>query len=388
MILVRSPTLTFAFVFTILSISLTITTVTIDQENLQNPLRFLIILPPLNCLFIFLFSATWIERLFRLSYIPFISLVILFCSSLTIAIISGLFLSISIVVYLNLIFYSLCSIFFLTILIVVSISYAYGSLFIHRYRNMMTVEQRSSDFPENLQPLGLDSIELEPDLHLFMSKLPGRRIRHDIRKIKDDLEQINVHTIISLNEPKELSFMDMTNKNPYSMEIYSSHVKRANIEHLIYPIRDRFIPKSVSNYIEFLYTLLMNIKHSNHNRILIHCMGGMGRTGMTVVCLELMYEYLIKNNNQPERKQNILERCFHYPLLLSKSCRVCQAIRHVRQARKGTIHNPLQIAFVHEFYARLQSASYMYYIKEIRRRNEALLLNNQDFFSTFNPLAI
>ncbi|CAF3295734.1 unnamed protein product, partial [Rotaria sp. Silwood2] len=34
----------------------------------------------------------------------------------------------------------------------------------------------------------------------FMSKLPGRRIRHDIRNIEDDLNQIQVHTIITLNE--------------------------------------------------------------------------------------------------------------------------------------------------------------------------------------------
>ena len=394
MILIRSPTLTFAFLFSVVSITLTILTVTIQHEQFTNPLRTLIICPPLNCLFVFLFSATWTERRFRLSYIPFISLLILFGLSLTLAIISGVSLSVSVVVYLNLIYYCLCSLLFLSVIITILICYGYGSLFIHRYRNMMTTEQQSAVPAQDTEPLKVDQVQFRSstghELTLFMSKLPGRRIRHDIRSIKDDLEQIQVHTIITLNEIKELSFMNMTKKNLYSMDIYAMHIKRANIEHLIYSVRDRFIPKSISDYIQFLYSMVMNVRNTNRNRILVHCMGGMGRTGMTVVCLDLMFEHLMTSEGEPERAQTFVERVCHYPLLLTSSCRVCQSIGNVRQARPGAIHNPLQIIFAHEFYGRLKSGSYMRDIKHILQHNENLLSNNQDDFytSTNNHLSI
>lgn len=394
MILIRSPTLTFAFIFSVVSITLTILTVTIQHEQFTNPLRTLIICPPLNCLFVFLFSATWTERRFRLSYIPFICLLILFGSSLTLAIISGVSLSVSVVIYLNLIYYCLCSMLFLSVIITILICYGYGSLAIHRYRNMMTTEQQSAVPPQDTQPLKVDQVQFRSttghELTLLMSKLPGRRIRHDIRSIKDDLEQIQVHTIITLNEIKELSFMNMTKKNLYSMDIYAMHIKRANIEHLIYSVRDRFIPKSISDYIQFLYSVVMNVRNTNRNRILVHCMGGMGRTGVTVVCLDLMFEHLMKPEDEPERAQTFVERVCHYPLLLTSSCRVCQSIGNVRQARPGAIHNPLQIIFAHEFYARLKSGSYMRDIQHILQHNENLLSNNQDDFytSTNNHLSI
>jgi len=249
----------------------------------------------------------------------------------------------------------------------------------------MTIEQQNNENIKDVENLSIDKLILKSsnnnELILFMSILPGRRIRQDIRNIKDDLNQIEVDTILTLNEIKELSFMNMTNKNIYNMDIYSMHIKRANIEHIIYPIRDRFIPKSISDYIQFIFCIIINANRFNRNRILVHCMGGMGRTGMTIVCLELAYEYIMKNTN----KQKFIESFCHYPFLLINSCRVCQAIGNVRQARPGTIYNPLQIMFVHEFYARLKSSSYMQQIKNILNLNDDMLLNNQnEFHSRFN----
>ncbi|CAF4295235.1 unnamed protein product, partial [Rotaria magnacalcarata] len=97
---------------------------------------------------------------------------------------------------------------------------------------MMTLEQQNSEISKDVEHLSIDKLLLKStnnnDLILYMSKLPGRRIRHDIRNIEDDLNQIQVHTIITLNESKELSFMNMTHKNIYNMDIYSMHIKRAN----------------------------------------------------------------------------------------------------------------------------------------------------------------
>jgi hypothetical protein len=86
------------------------------------------------------------------------------------------------------------------------------------------------------------------------------------------------------------------------------------------------------------------------------------------------------NTKKEEKKQRFIERFCHYPFLLTNSCRVCQAISNVRKTRPGTIHNPLQIMFAHEFYARLKSSSYMQQIKKILQLNENLLLTNQDEF--------
>ncbi|CAF1908979.1 unnamed protein product [Rotaria magnacalcarata] len=353
--LIRSPTLTFALIFTIFSTVLMIATLTvIIHEHSKNYLQLLVVCPPLNCVFLFLFSVTWIERRFRLSYIPFLCLLILTISCLTLTIISSLFFSLSIILYLNFIYYCLLTILFLSIIITTIVVYSYGSLFIHRYRNMMTLEQQNSEISKDVEHLSIDKLLLKStnnnELILYMSKLPGRRIRHDIRNIEDDLTQIQVHTIITLNESKELSFMNMTHKNIYNMDIYSMHIKRANIQHIIYPIRDRFIPKSISDYIQFIYSIIINANRFNHNHILVHCMGGMGRTGMTVVCLELVHEYIMKTTDEQEEKETLIERFCHYPFLLENYCRVCQAILNVRKARRGTIHNPLQIMFVHEFY--------------------------------------
>lgn len=383
MLIIRSPTLTFALVFTIFSIGLTITTsLVIENEVSKNSIHFLIIGPPLNCIFVFLLSVTWTERRFRLSYIPFISLCILISLCLTLTIIASSFFSLSIIMYFNFFYYGLFSILFLTIVIIVIISYSYGALFIHRYRNMMTIEQQHNEIPRDVERLHLDQLTLKSsddnELILSMSKLPGRRIRHDIRNIEDDLTQIQAHTIITLNEAKELSFMNMTNQNKYTMDTYSMHVKRANIHHILYPIRDRFIPKSISDYMQFIYSIVIDASRTNRNHILIHCMGGMGRTGMTVVCIELVYEYITKTVYEKENHQSFIERIYHYPFLLTNYCRVCQAIANVRKTRPGTIHNPLQILFAHEFYARLKSSLYMRQIKRIFELNEKLLSRNND----------
>ncbi|CAF4050830.1 unnamed protein product, partial [Rotaria magnacalcarata] len=64
--LIRSPTLTFALIFTIFSTVLMIATLTvIIHEHSKNYLQLLVVCPPLNCVFLFLFSVTWIERRFR-----------------------------------------------------------------------------------------------------------------------------------------------------------------------------------------------------------------------------------------------------------------------------------------------------------------------------------
>ena len=376
MLLFRSPTLLFALIYFLCSVSLAILIFNIPYDDTENLLQLLIISPPLNSIFVFLFALTWIERRFRLCYVPSICLVLLFISSILLSIISFRYLHISKLVYFSLIYHSFFAVVFLLVLILIVICYSYGSLYIHRFRSMMTTEQQNDTQPKDVPPLKVDQLVLQTSendqLFLHMSILPGRRIRHDIRNIEDDLNQLQqIQTIITLNESKELSFMNMTTKNIFNMDTYSTFIKRTNHEHIVYPIRDRFIPKSIGDYIQFIFSIIINAKNGNRNLILIHCMGGMGRTGMTVVCLELAYEYLRKT----KRQQRFIERFCHYPLILPRLCRVCQAICNVRRARPGTIYNPIQIYFIHEFYARLQSNSYMEEIKRILHLDEDVLLD-------------
>lgn len=379
MLLIRSPTLFFALCYFISSFGLSILVFNIPHDHNTNLLQLLIISPPLNSIFVFLFSLTWIERRFRLSYIPLISLTLLLSSSILLSLISFHYLKISKLIYFSLFYHGFFSFLFCFILILILVCYSYGFLFVHRFRNMMTNDQQANPVPKEISPLKIDQLVLHAsgndELHVFMSILPGRRIRSDIRNIEEDLNELHhIQTMITLNEPKELSFMNMTKKNVFSMDTYSMHLKRANLEHLFYPIRDRFIPKSIGDYLQFIFGILVNAKNCDRNRILVHCMGGMGRTGMTVVCLELACEYL-KNS---DGRQTIVERICHYPLTLPRCCRVCRAICNVRKARPGTIYNPIQILFGHEFYARLRSSSYMKEIKKILNLHDNLLSKNID----------
>jgi protein tyrosine phosphatase len=242
----------------------------------------------------------------------------------------------------------------------------------------MAIEQQNNHLLKTNNTFHVDKLILksnENELILFMSEFPGKRIYHDRLNIGNDLNRINVDTILTLNETKELSLMNMRNNNLYNMDAYSMDVKRANLAHIIYPIRNRFIPKSISDYMQFLYGIIINVNHFNRNRLLVHCMRGLGRTGMTIVCFELLYEYVM-NENEKQEEQNIIERFCHYPFLLENYCRVCKAILNVRTTRQGSIRNPLQILFVHEFYARLKSSPYMQQIKNISNLNEKLLLAN------------
>lgn len=361
MILLRSPTLTLSFLFTIVSLGLTLSTISIDQNSFVVPLRVLIIAPPLNCLLIFLFSVTWIERLFRLSFVPTISLFLIFLSALSLTIICAFYMLVSTIVVLNFVFYLTLTVVLFALLILILICYCYGSSWVHRFRKRMTPEENKNPSRENLAPLKIDSFQLDENLTLFMSKLPGRRIRNDVRRIEDDLEQIQVDLIVTLNEPKEFSTMNFDENRPYNLQVYSDFIRRANIQHFVYSIRDRFIPKSISEYMTFLCQVLVDAETKNHKKILVHCMGGMGRTGLTVVCLDLLKSSFDENLQQDE---NCIERIFHYPFLFENSCRVCRSIARVRKARKGTIHNPLQIIFAHEFNARLRSKPYIDQIKK------------------------
>ncbi|CAF3695137.1 unnamed protein product [Rotaria sordida] len=375
MLLIRSPSIIVALIFSIFSISLTILTVNIGYNHPQHQIQFLIILPPINSILLFLFSLIWIERRFRLSYMPFICIIILLLSCLTLTIISYLLLSSSIILYLNFIFYLLITILLFLIILIIIISYFSDSLYTRRYRHMISIKQ-----PNNHQlSISNDIYQFdkfilksnENEFFLFVSKLSNQYIDYDINNFTNSLNQININVVLTLNATNKLSYMNMINNKNSNIDLYSIYLKRANIEHIIYPIHDHGIPKSISDYMQFLYTIIITF---NHNHLFINYMGGMERIGMTIVCFELLYDYIM-NENEQKNEQKFIERFYHYPFLLKNSCRVCQSISNVRKIRPISIHNPLQILYVHEFYARLKSASYMERIKSIINCNNKNVTN-------------
>ena len=378
MLLFRSPTLLFALIFAIFSMGLTTITVHLGLKQTKYHIQFLIIFPPLNSIFLFLCSVTWIERRFRLSYMPFICLTILFISSLTLTIVSSLLLSLSLIIYFNFIFYAVFAVVFFLIILTLSLSYVYGLFRTQRSDQPMNTDDESIDPSSKMNQDALsDQIVLKSagngELTLYMATLPIRRRSH----LKEDLHRIHVDLILTLNETKELPWVNMSRRNSYQMELRSVSQRRRDTEHLFYPIRNRFIPKSISDYIQFLYSIITNLTRSNRHRVLVHSMDGLGRTGMTVACFDLLYEYIL-NSAEQRNQQTLIERVYHYPFLFENSCRACQAIAKVRRARAGSLQNPLQNLFVHEFYARLKSPSYMKQIKDIINLNEKLFSNTLD----------
>jgi len=364
MLLFRSPSLVFAFTFSIFSILLTIITFPLASQHSHHYLQFLIVLPPLNSIFLFLFSLTWIERRFRLTYIPFLSLIILVISSSILTIISILFLSLhSCIIYINLGFHLFSTLLFSFMILILIFFYIYGLISINFSRNFngTTIERMSFQSSDN-------------ELVLHTSSMTNELICNQIESFLNDLSQLNINTILTLSESREFRTQHSSRKARRILDNYSMQVKRAEMQHLIYSIRAHFIPRSISDYMQFLYTIIRNISRSNQSHFFIHSMSSIGRNQMMIVSLDLLYDYLIKKNQQ----EKFVERFFHYPFRLPRFCRVCQSIGHIQQLTNQNALNPVQIYFLHEFYARLKTSTYMEQIRQIIDNHEKLLLSTFD----------
>ena len=370
---------------------LTILTFDLGFNHSFYHIQFLIIFPPLNCLFIFLFSVTWLERRFRLSYIPLICLILLFASTLTLTVVSSLLLFVSIILYLNLIFYALFTCVFFVILITLIGIRLYEIAENCRSRFGSSKNNNNDDIDLRVNAISKISIGPPPpfeqlvvrsighdDLVLIMPVVP---IEHR-RELIEYAHKIQVDLILTLNEIDDLSWLFSPERHTHHVQFHSFYNRRMNIEQLFYPIRNRFIPKSISDFMQFLYCIIGNITRFNHRRILIHSRGGLGRTGLTMICLRLLYECTMNSNRELEDDddddpQRLVERFNHYPFILDQSCRVCQTMVDLRKLKKDMLYNPLQILFIHEFYARLKSPSYMQQIKDILQLNDKLISTRQ-----------
>ncbi len=130
--------------------------------------------------------------------------------------------------------------------------------------------------------LRLDFIETNSSSgNMALTILPGRKDRS--RNMKADLQTIkknNIATIVCLISEIEFEF--------YGVEELKSEYKKEGMDVFYLPILDQKIPDFPS-----LEKLLfwMNEKFLDKNNILIHCVGGLGRSGTIAAC------YLIQFNS-------------------------------------------------------------------------------------------
>jgi protein-tyrosine phosphatase len=90
-----------------------------------------------------------------------------------------------------------------------------------------------------------------------------------------EIKDKKINYIISLTEDHEIQ---------YSSPIYYDAIEKDNLpcKRISYPIQDQGVPEDKEEFLSFLRTIKDLFEHGNS--ILIHCMGGHGRTGTFAIC--------------------------------------------------------------------------------------------------------
>lgn len=93
------------------------------------------------------------------------------------------------------------------------------------------------------------------------------------RNLDLDLDQLKsaykITTLVTLIEDFEFKNMSITDLFP--------KCKERKIENIFFPIEDGNVPDSIEKFHELIKTLLQKLKSGEV--VIIHCMGGLGRTG-------------------------------------------------------------------------------------------------------------
>jgi protein tyrosine phosphatase len=104
---------------------------------------------------------------------------------------------------------------------------------------------------------------------------------HDEDSQKKYLSLLNsnsINKVILLVTDTELDFAS-EGKSPDALEFYKNH----RIDPIHFPMNDGGIPQDTAAFNTLLDTLVTTL--NNGNNVLIHCMGGVGRTGLVISCL-------------------------------------------------------------------------------------------------------
>ena len=117
-------------------------------------------------------------------------------------------------------------------------------------------------------------------LSVMAKPVSGEWIDDEFRGIAEH----GVNRIVSLLELEESRDLGLNQEKQYS--------EKNNIEFISYPIKDRGLPKSVSQYLAFTKDLYLESAGGLHT--VVHCRAGIGRTGLVAagVLLHCGYEPL------------------------------------------------------------------------------------------------
>jgi len=101
--------------------------------------------------------------------------------------------------------------------------------------------------------------------------------------------------------------------------------KEFGLQHILFPIMDQFYPTDLAQFHKLLNDMISLLKQGK--TIIVHCLAGLGRTGLVCACCILMlkeeYEGLDITPNS--------------------------AIQMIRTARPGTIESLHQVQYVNQF---------------------------------------
>ena len=168
----------------------------------------------------------------------------------------------------------------------------------------------------NNKPIAIDRIcQSENNGAIYASCAPGKKdpkkgYNRDLARDFDTINKHNIDVIVCLIEDFEFGHL--------SMEAYPQYLARYNIKVIHYPIVDHNIPTNPDTFHQLVLTVCDYFAHG-HN-ILVHCRGGVGRTGIVCACV------LINFGWDPE-----------------------DAIALVRKNRPGALKNRFQHDFIRNY---------------------------------------
>ena len=160
-----------------------------------------------------------------------------------------------------------------------------------------------------------DVLRLDSGSEILMSHAPGRRTRRSFRSLSADVSQLKHHygvdIVVTLLSSNELEAMSCQNLR--------ACVEEEGMVWMYLDLRDKWIPW---NSQEYLSRVVLPVKRHlcARSRVLVHCNGGKGRTGMLVAAL------LMTSVGGHQSLQG--------------------AISSMRRVRPGMLRNPLQQLFL------------------------------------------
>eukprot|EP00727_Mastigamoeba_balamuthi_P007432 m51a1_g3309 putative protein kinase domain containing protein (793) ;mRNA; f:327511-333638 len=154
---------------------------------------------------------------------------------------------------------------------------------------------------------------------LGMTMAPGKRAGKWCRSLEDDLDAVRhvgkgCDLLVTLLEPGEMQRL--------GIETLPQRAQELGMASILFSIRDRWIPESMQEFSLLVDRVSRSLYEGQ--RVVIHCGGGMGRTGMLAVATLLW---------------------------LGTADSVIEAVAMTQSVRPGTIRNPLQLFYLARFEA-------------------------------------